>query len=134
MCNIQNITSDSIELRDQIFVKGYGFLSFAKTMGKNLSGKYSQKLLNHAKQSTTDALKALSKRAVQKTAEGTGDLIGNKIADKITKVLRTSSQNTSERVPSETEDIKFDAKIPKERYILSEKRLKIFDKLRSIQI
>ena len=34
-----------IEPRDQIFVKGYGFLSFAKNMGENilkdLSGKYS---------------------------------------------------------------------------------------------
>ena len=25
----------SIELRDRIYVKGYGFLSFAKNMGKN---------------------------------------------------------------------------------------------------
>ena len=39
----------SIELRDWICVKGYGFLSFAKAMGKNLSNKYSQKLLDTAK-------------------------------------------------------------------------------------
>ena len=39
----------SIQPKDQIFVKGYGFLCFAKNMGKNLSGKYSQKLLDHAK-------------------------------------------------------------------------------------
>ena len=47
----------SVQPRDRIFVKGYGFLSFAKNMGKkngkniskNLSGKYSQKLLDHAK-------------------------------------------------------------------------------------
>ena len=32
----------SIEPRDRIYVKGYGFLSFAKNMGKNLSNKYSQ--------------------------------------------------------------------------------------------
>ena len=30
----------SIEPRDRIYVKGYGFLSFAKNMGKNLSNKY----------------------------------------------------------------------------------------------
>ena len=35
----------SIEPRDRIYVKGYGFLSFAKNMGKNLSNKYDQKLL-----------------------------------------------------------------------------------------
>ena len=46
---------------------------------KTLSGKYSQKRLHHAKESATDALKATSKKAVQKTAEATGDLIGNKI-------------------------------------------------------
>ena len=50
----------SIQPRNRIFVKGYGFLSFARNMGKNiskdLSGKYSQKLFNHAKQSATDAL------------------------------------------------------------------------------
>ena len=41
----------SIEPRD---VKGYGFLSFAKNMGKNLSNKYGQKLFDSAKTSTTD--------------------------------------------------------------------------------
>ena len=73
----------SIEQRDRIYVKGYGFLSFAKNMGKNLSNKYSQKLIDTAKKSTTDAIKTVSKRAIQKKAEATGDLIGNKIDDKI---------------------------------------------------
>ena len=53
-------------------------------MGKSLSNKHGQKLLDSAKKSTTDATKAASKRAIQKTAEATGDLIGNKIVDKIT--------------------------------------------------
>ena len=39
--------------------------------------KYGQKLLDSAKKSTTDAIKTASKRAIQKTAEATGDLIGN---------------------------------------------------------
>ena len=39
-------------------------------------------LLNTAKKSGTDAIKTASKRAIQKTAEATGDLVGNKIADK----------------------------------------------------
>ena len=62
------------------------FLSFAKNMGKDLSNKYSQKCLNNAKKSTTDTIKTASKREIQKTAEATGNLIGNKIADKITSV------------------------------------------------
>ena len=63
----------SIEPKDIIYVKGYGFLSFAKNMGthatkvaKTLSSKYSQKLLDTAKTSTTDAIKTASKRAIQK--------------------------------------------------------------------
>ena len=52
-------------------------------MGKNLSNKYGQKVLDSIKKSTTDAIKTASKRAIQNTAEATGDLIGNKIADKI---------------------------------------------------
>ena len=63
-------------------MKGYRFLSFAKNMGKNLSNKYGEKLLDSAKKSTTDAIKTPSKRAIQKTAKATGDLIGNKIVDK----------------------------------------------------
>ena len=50
---------------------------------KNLSIKYSQKVLDHAKQSAKDALKTASKKAIQKPGEATGDLIGNKIADRI---------------------------------------------------
>ena len=85
----------SIEPRDRIHVKGYGFLSFAKNMGKSLSNKYAatsatnvaQKLLDSAKKSTTDARRTASKRVIQKIAEAAGDLIGNKIADKITSAL-----------------------------------------------
>ena len=72
----------SIEPKNRMYVKGYGFLCFAKNIGKSLSNKYGQKLLDSAKKSTTDAVKTASKRAIQKTAEATGDLIGNKIAGK----------------------------------------------------
>ena len=51
-------------------------------MSKTLSNKCSQELLDSAKQSTTDVMKTASKRAIHKTADATGDLIGNKIADK----------------------------------------------------
>ena len=62
-------------------------LSFPKHMGKSLSNKYSQKRLDRAKKSTTDAIKTASKREIQKTAETADDLTGNKIADKITSIL-----------------------------------------------
>ena len=58
----------SIEPRDSIYVKGYGFLYFAKNIGKSLSNKYGQKLLNSGRKSTTDAVKTALKRAIQKTA------------------------------------------------------------------
>ena len=111
--------------RDKIFVNGHGFLSFTKNISKNiyknisksLSGKYSQKLLDHAKQSATDALKTTSKRAIQKAAEATDDLIGRIIADKITKVSKTSSQNSLETVKNE-----HDQEIPKERYLYIQKK------------
>ena len=66
----------SIEPRDRSYVKGYGFLSLAKNIGKNISNKYSQKFVDSAKKSATDAIKTDSKRAIQKTAEATGYLIG----------------------------------------------------------
>ena len=39
----------SIEPWDRIYVKGYGFLSSAKNMGKSLSNKYGQKPLDSTK-------------------------------------------------------------------------------------
>ena len=48
--------------------------SFARSM----SNKYGTKLVDTAKKSATDAIKTASKRAIQKTAEATGYLVGNK--------------------------------------------------------
>ena len=78
----------------------------AKNISKILSGKYSQNLLDHAKQSATDAVKTSSKRVIRKTAEATGDLIRNKSADKITKLSRTSPENSSETFESERKKYK----------------------------
>ena len=69
----------SIEPRDRIYVKGHGFLVFAKNMDKNGSNKYGQKLLNSAKKSKADAIKTASKKAIQKTVQATGNLIGTKL-------------------------------------------------------
>ena len=77
----------------------------------------------HAKQYATDAFKTTSKRAIQKTVEATGVFISNKIADRTTKVSRTSPQNNS--VTNEKE-------VLRERYISPEERQKIIDDLRLI--
>ena len=63
--------------------------AISKNMRKNFSGKYIQKCLDYAQQSTTDALKTGSKRAIQNTAEATGDLTGKKINNKITYISQT---------------------------------------------
>ena len=54
----------SIDSRDRRYVKGYGFLSFAKYIGKNIRNKYSQKLVDSAKEYATDAIKTAPKRAI----------------------------------------------------------------------
>ena len=54
---------NSIEPRDAIYVKGYGFLSFAENMGENTSNKYGQKLLDSAKKIYNRFNKTASKRA-----------------------------------------------------------------------
>ena len=111
----------SIEPRDRIYVKGYGFLSFAKNMGKNLSNKCSEKLFDTAKKSTTDAIKTVSKRAIQKTAEANGDLIVNKFADKIVSASKKELRK---------EDIEITTH--KKRYISPEEGQQIIDELRLI--
>ena len=119
----------SIEPKDRGYVKGYGFLSFAKNIGKNISSKYSQKLVGSVKKSATDAIKAASKRANQKTAEATGDLIGNKIVDKITSISKKYPKVLhSKDLPSNGAN----NEIPKERYISPQERQQIIDELRLI--
>ena len=59
----------SIEPRFKKYVKGYGFLSFARTF----ADKYSKKLMDTATKTGIDAAKTASKRVVQKTAEATGN-------------------------------------------------------------
>ena len=116
----------SSEPKDRIYVKGYGSLSFAKNMGKNLRSKYGQKLLGNARKSTRDPIKTASKRAIQKRAEATGDLIGSKIADKVKSVSKKSKKPQNNAANDELE-------VPKERYIFPEKRQQIIDELRLVK-
>ena len=121
-------TRYSIEPRDRIYVKGQGFLSFAKNTSRNLSNKYGQKLLNSAKMSTTDAIKTPSKRTIQKTAEATDDLIGNKIADKIT----FASKKSAEELQNNKTEVDLERATPKKRYISPEERQQVIDELRLV--
>ena len=76
--------------------------------------------------STIDVIKTASKRAMQKTSEATGDLIGNKIKHKITSV----SKKSPKELHSQNED---QIELPKERYISPEKRQQIIDELRLVE-
>ena len=75
----------STEPKYRKYVKGYRFLSFAR----KFADKYGKKLMDTATKAGIDAAKTVSKWVVQKTAEATGGLVGNKIADKITSLGKT---------------------------------------------
>ena len=98
----------SIEPREGRYIKGYGFLSFAKNFGNkygkklmntaiktgtNVNSKYGKKLTDTAIKTGKDFATIAGKKIVHKSAEATGDLIGNKIADKITAKSSKKSQN-----------------------------------------
>ena len=103
----------STEPRFRKYVKDYSFLSFAKKFGN----KYGKNLMNTATKTGIDAAKIASKRVVQKNAEATGDLIGNKIADKITCIGKPKE------IPKTKEK-------PEEIYIPPEKRQQVIEDLR----
>ena len=109
-----------LEPRDRIYVKGYGFMSFARSM----SNKYGKKIVDAAKKSATDAVKTASKRAIQKTAEATGDLIGKKIADKTKSVSKKKSNNDNNN------DVELATH--KKRYISPEERQQVINELRLV--
>ena len=114
-----------IEPIDRIYVKGYEFLSFAKNVGKGLSNKYGQNFLDSAKKSTTDVIKTASKKVSQKTAEATGDLIDNKIADKITSASKKKSNNNNNN-----ENVELTTH--KKKYISPEERQQVINELRLV--
>ena len=105
----------STEQRFRKYVKGYGFLSFAQ----NFCNKNGKKLMDTATKIGMDAAKIASKRVVQKTAAATGDLIGNKIADKITSIGKPKKKEKTNKAD--------------EIYIPPEKRQQIIDELKLLQ-
>ena len=101
----------SIEPRERRYVKGYGFMSFAR----NFSDKYSKSLMDASKKFA----KIAGKEIFKETAKATGDLIGSKIADKI--IAKPSKKSHDGEVING---------IPKERYISPKERQKIIDELK----
>ena len=97
----------SIEPRERRYVKGYGFMSFAR----NFNDKYSKSLMDKGIDVSKKFAKTAGKKVLKKTTKSTGDLIGNKIADKI----RSASKKSHDEVNNE---------IPKERYISPKERQK----------
>ena len=105
----------SAEPKYKKYVQGYEFLSFARRLGD----KYGKKLMDTATKTGIDTAKTASKRVVQKTAETTGDLVGNKIADQITSLGKTKNEEKE----NESQEI----------YIPPEKRQQIIDDIRLFQ-
>ena len=103
----------SVEPRERRYVKGYGFMSFAR----NFSDKYSKSLIDKGIDVSKTFAKTAGKRILKKSAEATNDLIGNKIVAKITSVSKKSHDEVNNE-------------IPKERYIYPKERQKIIDALK----
>ena len=94
----------STGLKYRTYVESYDFLSFPR----KFEDRYGKKLADTATNTGIDAAKTVFKRVVKKK-EATGNLIGNKMADKITSVDKRQKQKI---------------------LILSEKRQQIIDDLR----
>ena len=90
----------STDSKERKYVQGYGFLSFARNIASSPAARKTRdKLVKHGKEAVTKA----SKRAVNKAAEATGDLVGQKIADKITK--RSPKEKSVDSVITQVKDL-----------------------------
>ena len=110
----------SIEPRYRRYVQGQGFMSFAKNIGnkysrkifdksidvgKKMSNKYGRKILDKSMDACKDFAKIAGKKVLTKSAEATGEMIGNKIADRITKISRNKAQKEDDRIMEETQEL-----------------------------
>ena len=98
----------------------------ANKVAKSLSNKCSKKSLDSAKKFTTDAIKTASKRAIQNTAEATGNFNGNEIAEKITSVSKKSVKELHNKDETEGD---VDIASPKKRQVSPEERQQIINEL-----
>ena len=106
----------SLEPHYRRYVQGQAFMSFARNIGnkygkkirdvgKSMNKKYGKKILDNSLSAGKDFAEIAGKKVLTKSAEATGDLIGNKIADRITKSARNKEQNEDDRIMEETREI-----------------------------
>ena len=110
----------SLEPRYRRYVLGQGFMTFARNtgnkygkklfdksidVGKSMKKKYGKKILDNSLSAGKDFAKIARKNVLAKSAETTGDLIGNKIADRITKSTRNKEQKEDDRIMEETQEL-----------------------------
>ena len=74
-------------------------------VSKSMKNKYGKKILDNSLSAGKDFAKIAGKKVLTKTAEATGDLFGNKIADRITKGARNKEQKEDDRIMEETQEI-----------------------------
>ena len=125
----------SLEPRYRKYVQGQGFMSFAKNIGnkygkklfdksmdvsKKYGKKYGNKLLDNSISAGKDFVKKAGKKVLTKSVEATGDLIGYKIADRISS--RNKAQKEDDRIMEETQELV----IPPERREQIIRDLKLF--------
>ena len=110
----------SLEPHYRRYVQGQGFMSFARNIGnkygrkifdkildvgKSKKKKYGKKVLDNSLRAGKDFAKIAGKKVLTKSAEATGHLIGNKIADRITKSARNKEQKEDDRIIEEMQEI-----------------------------
>ena len=109
----------SLEPSYRRYVQGQGFMSFAKNIGNKYGRKLfdksidvsksikknGKKILDNGLSAGKDFAKIAGKKVLTKSEEATGDLIGNKIADRITKSTRNKAQKEDDRIMEETQEL-----------------------------
>ena len=91
-------------------------MSFAKNIGNkygkkifnksiDVSNKYGRKILDKSMDASKDFAKIADKKVLHKSAEATGEMIGNKVADRISKSSRNNAQKEDDRIMEETQEI-----------------------------
>ena len=110
----------SLEPRYRRYGQGQGFMYFARNIGnkygnklfdkridvgKSMKQKYCKKILGSSLSAGKDFAKIAGKKVLTKSAEATGDLISNKITERITKSTRNKEQKQDDRILEETQEL-----------------------------
>ena len=80
-------------------------LGSAVDVGKSMKKKYGKRILNNSLSAGKYFDKITGKKVLTKSAEATGDMIGNKLADRMTKSTRNKAQKEDDRIVEETQEI-----------------------------